>query len=257
MQQDLTRGATQGIVKIGDCVHRPRNNWSPAIEALLLHLEDIGFEYSPQFLGVDSEGRQVLSYIEGEVGHYPAHSYVWTDESLCKIAKILRSFHDATESFKWNEYDCWQFTCPSDQKSEVLCHNDFSTYNCVFQNQSPVGMIDFDTCGPGSRVWDIAYTAFRCIPIASIEQQRAWGCTNTISITEKLDILLQGYGYIEDTKILDIIYNRLQTIREHVAAEALGDSYNASRIRAEKHIESYDESIAHFVQETSYRVPNK
>lgn len=37
------------------------------VQAVLLHLEAVGFEGAPRFLGVDDEGREILTYIEGDV----------------------------------------------------------------------------------------------------------------------------------------------------------------------------------------------
>lgn len=68
MSVDLTSGATDGVIRVGETVHRPRGQWSDAVEALLLHLQKVGFRFSPRFLGHDAEGKQILSYIDGEVG---------------------------------------------------------------------------------------------------------------------------------------------------------------------------------------------
>ena len=40
-------------------------------EQLLTHLERVGFDRAPRFLGVDEVGRQVLSFVEGTAVQYP------------------------------------------------------------------------------------------------------------------------------------------------------------------------------------------
>jgi Ser/Thr protein kinase RdoA (MazF antagonist) len=35
----------------------------------------------------------------------------------------------------------------------------------VFRDGKFVGAFDFDTCAPGSRVWDLAYSAYRFVPL--------------------------------------------------------------------------------------------
>jgi hypothetical protein len=45
------------IVRIGRTVHRPQGPTSAATHALLRHLEDVGFDGAPRFLGVDDQGR--------------------------------------------------------------------------------------------------------------------------------------------------------------------------------------------------------
>jgi len=42
------------VVRIGDTVRRPVGPHSPLVHALLAHLESVGFEGAPRFLGIDS-----------------------------------------------------------------------------------------------------------------------------------------------------------------------------------------------------------
>ena len=59
------------IVRIGDTVRRPRAGGAELHEAVLLHLERAGFDGAPRFLGVDEQGRQILSFVEGDVDAAP------------------------------------------------------------------------------------------------------------------------------------------------------------------------------------------
>jgi hypothetical protein len=67
-EQPLSGGtANRGLVfRVGDTVRRPLRPTSPATHALLGHLDDVGFPGGPRFLGIDANGREVLSYIPGE-----------------------------------------------------------------------------------------------------------------------------------------------------------------------------------------------
>jgi aminoglycoside phosphotransferase (APT) family kinase protein len=47
----------------------------------------------------------------------------------------------------------------------VICHNDFAPYNHVFRDGRFVGAIDYDICYPAPRLWDIAYTTYRYVPL--------------------------------------------------------------------------------------------
>ena len=55
---------------------------------------------------------------------------------------------------------------PGDLPAEVVCHNDFAPYNVVFGDDGPVGVIDWETAAPGARVWDVAYAAYRFVPLS-------------------------------------------------------------------------------------------
>src|SRR5260221_13428537 len=58
-------GVTQGIVRIGDTVRRPLRPFSLTVQAYLAHLRDAGFTGAPLPLGVDEQGREVLSFVAG------------------------------------------------------------------------------------------------------------------------------------------------------------------------------------------------
>lgn len=51
----------EGVVRVGNTVRRPRQAGSDLLEALLTHLERVGFDGAPRFLGIDARGRQALS----------------------------------------------------------------------------------------------------------------------------------------------------------------------------------------------------
>ncbi|WP_199565450.1 hypothetical protein [Spongiactinospora rosea] len=61
---ELTGGnVSQGVVRVGDTVHRPAGLWTPAVHALLSHLHSAGFEGAPRPLGIDERppcGRAAL-----------------------------------------------------------------------------------------------------------------------------------------------------------------------------------------------------
>ena len=59
------------MVRVGDTVRRPAGPWTPAVDALLRHLEDVGFPGAPRALGRD---RHVLP---GVVAHLRRHEAVW------------------------------------------------------------------------------------------------------------------------------------------------------------------------------------
>ena len=89
-------------VRVGDTVRRWTGPWTPAVHALLRHLEAVGFDASPRVLGIDAQGREVLAYIEGDgpLGWPdPMPDYVWSDANLIAAATLLRRYHDALDGF--------------------------------------------------------------------------------------------------------------------------------------------------------------
>ena len=88
--EDLSEYDNRAIVRIGGAVHRPAHWWTPAVHELLNYLETVAFPYSPRVLGFDAEGREVLSYIEGESGG-DSWTKIITDDGLVKFARLLRA----------------------------------------------------------------------------------------------------------------------------------------------------------------------
>ena len=62
----LAGGVTNKVVRVGDTVRRPSNASSPLMRDVLRQLERAGFDAAPRWLGVDEQGRDVLSWIDGD-----------------------------------------------------------------------------------------------------------------------------------------------------------------------------------------------
>ncbi|WP_416900672.1 ammonium transporter [Micromonospora echinospora] len=86
----LHGGNVSTVVRVGDTVRRNAGPWTPAVHALLRHLEYVGFTGAPRAYGMDERNREVLSYLEGECGEYPLAPHWVTDEALVTVATMLR-----------------------------------------------------------------------------------------------------------------------------------------------------------------------
>lgn len=61
----LRGGRTTGATRVGETVRKPVQPSTPAVHAVLGHLEAVGFDGAPRSWGTDDEGRQMLSYLRG------------------------------------------------------------------------------------------------------------------------------------------------------------------------------------------------
>jgi hypothetical protein len=188
----LTGGiANQGhIVRVGDTVRRPQRPWSPSTHALLRHLEAVGFDGAPRFLGVDSRGREVLSYIPGVPVVPPYPAWALTDEALVSVAELLRAYHDAASSFDPAPH-AWPPPPPEEFRGDVVTHNDPNLDNIVFRDGRAVALIDFDLAGPGSRVWDVAAAARLWAPV---RPGRYIDDARRTRVPERLRLFVDSYG---------------------------------------------------------------
>ena len=91
-------GTFSALAKIGDTVRRSTGPWTPVVHALLRHLVRAEFEGAPRVLGVDVQGREVLTYIPGHVPR-AASPDVATDRALLEVGRLLRRYHEAVSGF--------------------------------------------------------------------------------------------------------------------------------------------------------------
>ena len=145
------------VVRVGDTVRRPVGPQTPAVEGLLRHLERAGFAGAPRHLGYDERGREVLTYVPGEVAaHDEPPAWVATDEALVSVTRLMRALHDATAGFVPPEGAEWAWPPPPHRRGDVVGHNDACRENVVFDGTTAVAFVDFDFAGPATRAWDVA-----------------------------------------------------------------------------------------------------
>jgi hypothetical protein len=169
-EQILSGGFTNAglVTRVGDTVRRPLRPTSAAIHALLEHLERVGFDGAPRFLGVDEHGRETLSYIPGDAVVPPYPAWALTDEALVSVAELLRRYHDAVASFDSRGLS-WPPPIPERFRGAIVTHNDPNLDNVIFRDGRAVALIDFDLAGPGTRIWDVACAARLWAPLRADE----------------------------------------------------------------------------------------
>jgi phosphotransferase family enzyme len=137
------------VHRVGETVRRPVKSCSEATHALLLHLEQVRFDGAPRYLGTDDQGREVLSYIEGDAALPPYPAWCMTDRVLDEVAHLLRRFHEASASFDASGMTGWMTERADPIGGPAVCHNDVFPENVSFREGHPVALIDFDLAAPG------------------------------------------------------------------------------------------------------------
>ena len=185
----LAGGNMEPVVRVDDTVRRVAGPWTPAVHGLLRRYEDAGIGEAPRALGIDEHGREVLTFIPGEVMATLPPESRWSRELLRTAGTLLRRLHDAGEPLASAELTWRQ---PRREPAEVVCHNDFAPYNLIVDGDRLVGVIDFDMASPGSRLWDIAYLAYRLAPYA--EDAAGFDAGRHGTRADRLTELLDAYG---------------------------------------------------------------
>ena len=133
-------------------MRRPVQGNSPLVHALLRHLEDVGFAGAPRFLGIDSAGREVLTYVEGEVAGRPRPAWIADEDRLISVGRLVRAYDDAAATFvvpPGAEPDPGLPDPPGIPPApayppELIGHVDITPENVVFRDGEAVALIDFD-----------------------------------------------------------------------------------------------------------------
>ena len=167
----LIGDVSEGVVRVGATVRRPMRPSSQAVHALLRHLEAVGFDRAPRFLGTDDRGRAVLTYVEGVAPTHPLPDYAVSDEALTEVARLLRRFHDAAASFAAPPGAIWEDGSGPEGPADVVGHCDVTPANVVFRAQPgagllPYALIDFDLARPTTRLFDVVTTLRHWSPLA-------------------------------------------------------------------------------------------
>jgi Ser/Thr protein kinase RdoA (MazF antagonist) len=238
----LSGGTMSDVVRRGQAVHRRAGPWTPTIHRLLHHLRERGITWLPRPLGLDEQGREVLTYLPGTVPNYPLPPWVWSEEVLVEAGRRLAQLHRASADFDVAGA-VWQI--PTHQPAEVICINDVAPYNMVFDDdQRLVGMIDLDTASPGPRVWDLAYLAYRLGPLTQANDTGA-GTPGTVVLRHRLEVVLQAYARagdrveIETRDVLRTAVERLEDLAMFTADRAAA---GATEVAA--HVQLYRDDAA-------------
>jgi hypothetical protein len=231
-------------------MRRPAQPWSPSVQAVLAHLRAAGVSGIPEPLGFDDLGRESVGYVRGNVWNDPLPELVWRESTLVAAARLLRRCHDATAAFVPPARARWMLPMPADLPLEVVCHNDFAPYNVVFGDDGPIGVIDWETAAPGARVWDVAYAAYRFVPLscAAPEELRAQPVQ-----ARRLSTFCDAYGLGSDDRriLLATGMRRVEALRNLIVSEAEnGDPVFAAHL-AGGHVEGYDADLAYLRAWTS------
>jgi tRNA A-37 threonylcarbamoyl transferase component Bud32 len=173
---------TDGVVRVGDTVRRPPRYATQLMRDVLVHLERASFDAAPRWLGFDEQGRDVLSWIDGETltERGQMHPYIgdppgritFTDEQIAAVMRLLRRYHDAFGD-------------------DVICHGDFGPWNIVWRDGLPFAVIDFDNAYRGDAADDVAY-ALRMF----ISYGFALGAPT--ELVRRTGAALQAYGAVFD-----------------------------------------------------------
>ncbi|MBD1268956.1 phosphotransferase [Aeromicrobium tamlense] len=202
-------GGSGGVWRVGRTVRRPTGAWTPAVHELLHWLENEGLGGIPHVSGLDDDGREIVSYVEGR--GVPVDDEVVLDSVLVEAVGWLRDFHDIVEDFRPEGPRVWRQAGEVELTGDqIICHNDPGAYNWIIQSGHFVAMIDWDLAGPGERIDDLAFLCWTAIPLyREIPLE---------DVVRRLDLVVDAYAEWGPMALLDAVVARMTTATERIAA---------------------------------------
>jgi hypothetical protein len=190
---------TPGIVRVGDTVRRPPKGNAAFVHDLLLWLESQDFGFAPHFLGVDEQGRDILSYLDGHT--WPGSGSGLSDDLLVQAARVIRCLHDVTAGSRLT------------QGHEIVAHNELGPHNTIVRENKLVGLIDWDDAAPGTRLRDLSNAVYNYVDVSH------WANQTAGEQARRIHLMCAAYGWDDPIAIVnDFEADLQQALRNHEQA---------------------------------------
>jgi aminoglycoside phosphotransferase (APT) family kinase protein len=221
-------------------VHRTAGPWTPTVHAFLDHLLAVGFGGAPRVLGTDADGREVLSYVEGEVladpGWRPGQPTPWpeqarSEEALAAAGRLLRALHDASASFSPSDPARKQYEHPTLLHGEIVCHGDVGPHNTVYREGMPVALIDWETIRPNRPEIEFGIGAWKYVPLGDDEYFARSDFTEPPDLPRRLGVFASAYGITDPPSVLWALQQAKQRSVEALRFFPVGAGEAAAHLR--------------------------
>ena len=203
----LAGGDVNETVLVDGTVRRKTGPWAPAVHALLRHLEARNFP-SSRLLGIDEQGREMLSFIPGShaTDPDPVPPALRTNSGIEQAAELLRRYHDAVRDFQSDPKLQWRSGARGLDGQELICHGDPGPWNTIWNGDRLVGLIDFDLAEPGSAAFDLGFALWFFAPFRpDAEVATLFGKGWTGDRMARARLFLEAYGWNDPRAAIDLV----------------------------------------------------
>jgi hypothetical protein len=229
----LAGGNLTEVVRVGDTVRRETGPWTPMVHNLLKHLRDGGFSFAPEVQGIDGFGREILLFIPGEsLTEVPWPQWVWSDPLLEEAVSVLVDYHQRIADFRPTYVESRLGKEPL-ATNQIVCHNDFAPYNCVFQEGHIAGLIDWDVVCPGEPSWDLSFFAWHWVPLYPPSSDFLWRSLDVCR--RRLRLIVDTYGLSDRSSFVEQIIIRIEASRNGIITRAADGDAAFMKLKQEGH----------------------
>ncbi len=166
--------------------------WTPSVHRFLNYLESREFE-APRSRGIDDEGQEGVSWIEGWVSPIPFDGPMLRNRGLRSVGRLLREFHEVSKDYRPPAKTIWAHGSIPKRKGDVIRHGDLGAGNIVWRDGRAAAFIDFEFAVPGPAIDDLAMAAWTLIPLGPPQDQTRAGFPEGAPLRMRLEALCAGY----------------------------------------------------------------
>jgi hypothetical protein len=240
----LAGGSVNRVVRVGNTVRRPTGVWTSSVHALLHHLERVRFYGAPRAIGIDDQGREVLTFLNGVAATRPWPRVLRTDAGLNSIAALLRAYHQAVASFVPPDGAQWRAGRIDFHAGQVVSHGDLGPWNSIWNDETLVGLIDWEFAEPRWPIEDVAELAWYFVPLQGPRVWREAGFTQTPQFGRRLSRLCEAYGEFTVEEVVDALLQRQRLERERTVELGGSGVSPWARFLARGDVAQFDEEHA-------------
>jgi hypothetical protein len=181
----------------------------------------------PRVLGIDEQGREVLTYLPGEVVDIDREPL--SQARLVALVHWTRALHEATAGFDHpGPWRIWPLPRPT-----LVGHNDVAAYNACFDGDELVGVFDWDLAGPTNPLLELGFLAWNGVPMWRVDLDPD---DYAEVAARRLAVVAQAYGGVSPVDVLHAVPERVQAMVDGIPrAAASGDVGMANLIRTGTH----------------------
>lgn len=192
----LAGGNVGVVVKVGHTVRRSTGPWTPAVHALLGHLESGRMPGVPRVLGTDSRGREILTHLPGEI--VDVDHEILSDARLASLTSWARRLHEMTTGFR--HPGPWRY--PPLAEATVVAHNDLAPYNVCFEGNRVSGVFDWDLAAPSTPAMELGLLAWTGVPL--------FRPVDPATAARRVRLIAETYGGFTAVEVLDAVETRVR-----------------------------------------------
>lgn len=132
--------------------------------------------------------------MDGITSSWPWPAVLLEDSGVVQLGAALRRYHEAVATFVPQADAHWQEGAVPLLPGQIVRHADLGPWNLVWKASSFVGIIDWDSAGPGEAMDDVLQALWHVVPLYNHGACRAAGFDRGVDRLARARAFLDAYG---------------------------------------------------------------